>query len=68
MTNAPSTLYIVVPCYNESEVFPITSSVLTELLKGMIQEKKISAKSRILFVEDKKAEPFVLANALLLVL
>jgi len=52
MSATPSTLYIVVPCFNESEVFPISSSVLTELLKDMINNNKVSAKSRILFVDD----------------
>lgn len=52
MINEPATLYIVVPCYNESEVFPITAPALTELLKDMIQNKKVSTKSRILFVDD----------------
>ena len=49
---APATLYIVVPCYNESEVFPITSVELTALLKEMVAQDKISESSRILFVDD----------------
>lgn len=52
MSATPATLYIVVPCYNESDVFPISSSALTELLIDMIKNNKISAKSRILFVDD----------------
>ncbi len=48
----PATLYIVVPCYNESEVFPITAPQLTDLVKKMISDGKISEKSRILYVND----------------
>lgn len=47
-----ATLYIVVPCYNECEVFPFTVKELTNLLSNMISNNKISDKSRILFVDD----------------
>ncbi len=46
------TLYIVIPCYNEKEVLPITSELFLEELQHLIHEKKISEKSRILFVND----------------
>lgn len=52
MSNFPATLYIVVPCYNECEVFPMTAEELTKLLSSMISDGKISDKSRILFVND----------------
>ena len=52
MDSSPAVLYIVVPCYNESEVFPLTAPELTELLKSMVAGGKISEKSRILFVDD----------------
>ena len=52
MSISPATLYIVVPCYNECEVFPMTAAELTKLVSGMISEGKISDKSRILFVND----------------
>ena len=45
-------LYIVIPCYNESEVLPITSVQFLDVLKKMISEKKINSQSRILFVND----------------
>ncbi|RHW42603.1 glycosyltransferase [Neobacillus notoginsengisoli] len=45
-------LTIVVPCYNEEEVLPITLPRLMGLLKGMIGEQLISPKSRLLFVDD----------------
>ena len=45
-------LWIVIPCYNEENVLPITSSLFLQQLKKMIGEEKISDKSRILFVND----------------
>ena len=45
-------LYIVIPCYNEEKVIPITSKLFMEALHGMIVKKKISDNSRILFVND----------------
>lgn len=46
------TLYIVVPCYNEEAVLPETSRRLREKLEGLMAAEKISAQSRILFVND----------------
>ena len=45
-------LYIAVPCYNEEEVLPITTEALTEKLGDMIDEGRISAESRIVFIDD----------------
>lgn len=45
-------LYIVVPCYNEKEVLPITSKTFEEKIKNLIDSGKVSQKSRILFVND----------------
>ncbi|MGL9913402.1 hypothetical protein IGI95_002214 [Enterococcus sp. DIV0784] len=47
-----SKLFIVVPCYNEEEVLPISSKVLLDFLKRMIAKNKISTESSILFVDD----------------
>lgn len=46
------TLYLVIPCYNEQEVLAETAARLTEKLHAFIQEGKISALSRIVFVDD----------------
>ena len=46
------TLYIVVPCYNEEEVLPETSRRLGEKLEELEKAGKISADSRVLFVDD----------------
>lgn len=46
------TLYIVVPCYNEQEVFPETKKRLCEKLAALIAENKVSDRSRVFFVND----------------
>jgi glycosyltransferase involved in cell wall biosynthesis len=45
-------LYIVIPCYNEQEVLPITAPQFLGKLTQLIGEGKISDNSRILFVDD----------------
>ena len=45
-------LYVVIPCYNEEEVLPITSKMFLATLKNMIAKDKISNDSRIMFVND----------------
>ncbi len=47
-----TSLYIVVPCYNEEEVLPETAKRLADKLARMYSEGLCSAKSRILFVDD----------------
>lgn len=45
-------LAIIMPCYNEEEVFPQTVKVIGALLDDLIAAKKVSPKSRICFVND----------------
>ena len=45
-------LWIIVPCYNEEAVLPITAPLFLQKLSGLIAEKKVSKDSRILFVND----------------
>jgi polyisoprenyl-phosphate glycosyltransferase len=45
-------LSIVVPCFNEEEALPETISELLHLLLELINEKMISNKSKLLFVDD----------------
>lgn len=45
-------LAIIIPCYNEEKVLPETAPMFLDELKLMIDKKKISADSRILFVND----------------
>ena len=45
-------LYIVIPCYNEKEVLPITSGMFLNKLNQLIGQGKIAEESRILFIDD----------------
>lgn len=45
-------LYIVIPCYNEEKVLPVTSGMFLEKLKSLISADIISDDSRIMFVND----------------
>ena len=45
-------LYIIIPCYNEETVLPITSKLFLSKLNSLIESGKISNNSRILFVND----------------
>lgn len=45
-------LTIVVPCYNEQEVLPETVKELGQILKQLMESKKVSTASKILFVND----------------
>lgn len=45
-------LYVVIPCYNEQEVLPVTSGEFLNKLLELIEKEKISNDSRILFVND----------------
>ena len=45
-------LYLVIPCYNEEQVLPITSDLFFNKLRDLIASDMIDAKSRILLVDD----------------
>lgn len=45
-------LYIVIPCYNEEAVLPVTSGMFLSKIKDLCAAEKISADSRVLFVND----------------
>ena len=45
-------LYMVIPCYNEQEVLPETSTRLKEKLSTLVKAGKIDPESRIIFVND----------------
>lgn len=45
-------LYIVIPCYNEEKVLPITGGIFIDKIKELVELDKVSEESRILFVND----------------
>lgn len=46
------TIWLVIPCYNEQEVLIETSKQLQDIMYGLMENGKISNKSRIAFVND----------------
>ena len=50
--SASPVLYIVIPCYNEEEVLPITCELFKQKVEQLFAAGKVSADSRILFVND----------------
>ncbi len=45
-------LYLVIPCYNEEEVLPLTAEAVRKKLEALIAAGKIAEESRVLFVDD----------------
>lgn len=49
-------LYIVVPCYNEQEVLPITAPMFLNKLRQLSDDGLIAGESRVLFVNDGSSD------------
>lgn len=47
-----STVYLVIPCYNEEAVLPETVKRLTDKLQRMIDSGRADENSRFLLVDD----------------
>ena len=45
-------LWIVIPCYNEEQVLPVTAPILPAKISGLAAQGRVSAKRRALFVND----------------
>ncbi len=45
-------LYIVIPCYNEEAVLPVTAPMFLEKINQLVRAEKVSDQSRVLFVND----------------
>ena len=51
-SNMVKILYVVIPCYNEEEVICETARQLEIKMKDLMKKKKISSKSKVMFVND----------------
>ena len=49
-------MWIVIPCYNEQAVLPVTAPLFLNKIYQLINSKSISADSRILFVNDGSSD------------
>ena len=47
-----SILYVVIPCYNEEDVLEETTKQLKAKMEKLIKDKKISPKSKVMYVND----------------
>ena len=45
-------LCIVIPCYNEEQVLPITAPLFLDEINSLISKNMVAGDSRILFVDD----------------
>ena len=55
-TNAKPILWIVIPCYNEEQVLPLTAPMFLKKLRDLAERGQISENSRVLFVNDGSAD------------
>ncbi len=49
-------LYIVIPCYNEEKVLPITAPIFKEKIESLQRSGMVAAESRVLFVNDGSSD------------
>lgn len=49
---SPYTLYLVIPCYNEQAVLPVTAPLFLDKLTALQSAGRITPDSRVLFVDD----------------
>ncbi len=49
-------LYIVIPCYNEAQVLPVTCSMFRDKILSFISYGKVSPDSRVMFVNDGSSD------------
>ena len=47
-----ATLYMVIPCYNEEQVLPITAPMFLKKINDLCAQGLISDNSRVLFIDD----------------
>ena len=49
-------LWVVIPCYNEEKVLPITAPLFLKKIRDLVVDEKISNQSRILYVNDGSSD------------
>jgi len=54
--SARPVLWMVIPCYNEEQVLPITAPMFLQKVQDLAAQGQISENSRILFVNDGSAD------------
>jgi glycosyltransferase involved in cell wall biosynthesis len=54
--NAPPSLDIVVPCFNEEEVLPETCTVLCQIIADLVAAGQVDETSRVVFVDDGSSD------------
>lgn len=52
----PPILWLVIPCYNEEEVLPITAPIFQKVVNDLKDDGLVSPESRILFVNDGSSD------------
>lgn len=50
------TLWLVIPCYNEEDVLPITAPMFKETVASLISDGLVAKGSRILFINDGSSD------------
>lgn len=50
--NVDKSLYIVIPCYNEEAVLPITAPMFLNKINSLIEQGLCNDKSKVVFVND----------------
>lgn len=45
-------LYLIIPCYNEEDVLPITAPLFLNKINELIEQNKIHSESKIMFIND----------------
>lgn len=54
--SCPPRLAIVVPCYNEEEVLPLTGSMLSGVLRQLVESGAVARESFVLYVDDGSSD------------
>lgn len=49
-------LWVIIPCYNEQEVLPVTAPLFLQKLQYLIESRAIHEDSRVLFVNDGSSD------------